>query len=351
MSKETQQRTVYLDILRVFACFFVVMVHVSAAWLEEPQIPSFHFTVSYTFNTIAIAAPAVFLALSGAVFLNPDLVTDVSPKKMWKKYILRLVVAYVVWSILYTVVKWAPYYTFSMEAVRVYVKEFFFTPIYHLWFLPALMVIYAFLPILRPGLSDPARCRYFLILYIPFQILMPLILSFDIPGKEVISAVSGRFPYMLLGYIGYFVLGRFLDTVSIRKTGRAALYTVSVLCTALSIWYSCRESVRAGYLVGFSNTLYSLSSFLLVCAAFILFRQITCEKEGLRKAISFLAKLTFGIYLLHPMVLDFASRLLPGMMELPAIVEIPLITLCLFLLCIPIVWVLRKIPFVNRYLV
>lgn len=41
----------------------------------------------------------VFIMISGAIFLNPDF--DLSWEKLFKKYLRRIVVSYLIWQLIY----------------------------------------------------------------------------------------------------------------------------------------------------------------------------------------------------------------------------------------------------------
>ncbi|MDF4028953.1 hypothetical protein [Lactobacillus delbrueckii] len=41
----------------------------------------------------------VFIMISGAIFLNPD--SDLSWEKLFKKYLRRIVVSYLIWQLIY----------------------------------------------------------------------------------------------------------------------------------------------------------------------------------------------------------------------------------------------------------
>lgn len=81
MKPSVKKHIIYLDVIRVIACYLVIVVHISANQLSVLPRNSFDFHVSLFLNTLSIAAPALFFMLSGAVFLNPSF-EELSVKKV-----------------------------------------------------------------------------------------------------------------------------------------------------------------------------------------------------------------------------------------------------------------------------
>lgn len=351
MEKSAKEHIIYFDVIRVVACFFVIVVHVSANQLTALNPKSFDFQVSQFMNTLSLTAPAVFLMLSGALFLNPDLM-NVSIKQLWGKHILRMAISYVFWSYLYTFIIWLPYYSFSLETVKAFALEFFYgVPMYHMWFIPAIISIYMVLPLLKPAFADKRRCKYFLILFFVIQILIPTILKFDFPHKNLMKIAYSRIPFLLcIGYVGYFVLGYYLSVEKISKKMRIVTYASGILGLLAAAGINGYFSVRQNASVLPLDDIFSLNGFLFASAVFVAFRHVPWKTSKYTKYVSKLSKLTFGIYLLHPIIMDFFFHKCPFLLKLPAIVWIPAIAAATFLLCTVIAWILSKIPIVNKYL-
>ena len=350
METSDKEHIIYLDILRVIACLLVILVHVSAKQLDAFSPKSFDYQISQFFNTFSIASPAIFFMLSGALFLNPAS-KDISIKKLWGRYILRMVVSYVFWSCLYTFIIWLPYYTFSAETVKAFILEFFKgVPMYHLWFIPAIISIYMVLPFLKPAFADTHRCRYYLGLFMVIQIFLPTLLKFDLPHGDLIQSLYMRTPYLLcIGYVGYFVLGYFLSVEKISRKTRMIIYAAGILALAAAVGVDGYLSVRQNNAVLLFNDLFALNSFLVVSAMFVAFRHIPWKKNRFTKAVTKLSKLTFGIYLLHPFIMQMLFGHCPFLLKLPAIVWIPTTTVAIFLCSTVVIWVISKIPIANKY--
>ena len=67
------------------------------------------------------------------------------------------------------------------------------------------------------------------------------------------------------------------------------------------------------------------------------------------KPIQELSKLTFGIYLIHLLILEICYSLGVNIQILHPIISIPLLAVIVFICSGGIIWLLRKIPVVGTY--
>lgn len=352
MKTSDKERIIYFDIIRIMACYLVIVVHVSANQIYDFSPKSFDYQVSQFLNTLSITAPAIFFMLSGALFLNPDS-KDISIKKLWSRYILRMVVSYVFWSCFFTFIFWLPYYTFSLETVKAYIQEFFYgVPMYHMWFIPAIVSIYMVLPLLKPAFADKKRCKYYLYLFMVIQIFIPTVLKLNFPHEDLIRALYSKIPYLLcIGYVGYFVLGYFLSVEEFGKKSRIVIYVLGILSLIAAVGIDGYLSVYQNTAVVMFSDLFSINSFLVVSAVFVALRYIPWKANKITKAVSKLSRLTFGIYLIHPLFMQMFFEHCPFLLKLPAIVWIPSIAIATFLCSTIVIWIISKIPIANKYLI
>ncbi|SFO21753.1 Acyltransferase family protein [Pseudobutyrivibrio sp. UC1225] len=91
------ERKVYCDYLRFFAVFAVCVLHVSAFNWACTDVNSLEWQVFNFYESIVRWGVPIFLMISGTLFLN----REISIKKLFSKYIFRMVVAFVFWSLFY----------------------------------------------------------------------------------------------------------------------------------------------------------------------------------------------------------------------------------------------------------
>ena len=86
-----QERVVYADLLRIFATFAVIVMHVAASGWSSTPVSSFDWQVYNLYDSLARWAVPVFVMLSGMFLLDPQ--KDTSTAKIYRKYILRIILA------------------------------------------------------------------------------------------------------------------------------------------------------------------------------------------------------------------------------------------------------------------
>lgn len=97
--KKTNNRLYYLDLMRIVATFAVVVIHtVGINWAELSPV-TFNWQICNLFDGISQWCVPIFVMISGALFLNrePDI------KKLYSKNILRIITAFIFWTVLYGV--------------------------------------------------------------------------------------------------------------------------------------------------------------------------------------------------------------------------------------------------------
>ena len=94
-----KDRTVYFDYLRVFAAFAVIIIHTAAQNWYSVDVNSFEWQVLNFYDAIVRWGVPVFVMISGSLFLGKE----IPLKKIYAKYILRMAISFIVWSVVYTV--------------------------------------------------------------------------------------------------------------------------------------------------------------------------------------------------------------------------------------------------------
>ena len=92
-------RTHWMDCLRVLAAAAVILLHVAAKQWHTVDIRGGDWLLLCLFNGSVRWCVPLFVMISGALFLNPE--KEISLRDLYGKYILRLLVAYFVWGVVY----------------------------------------------------------------------------------------------------------------------------------------------------------------------------------------------------------------------------------------------------------
>lgn len=76
-----------------------MVIHVAADNWNAADVRSFEWQVFNFYDSLVRFGVPVFVMISGALFLKPD--KDIPVKKLYSKYIFRIVIAFVFWSFIY----------------------------------------------------------------------------------------------------------------------------------------------------------------------------------------------------------------------------------------------------------
>ncbi len=305
-----KSRYTYLDVIRIMSCIMIIFIHVAAIdWANFPAASSEWFIMN-AFDCVGIVGVPLFFMISGALILCQD--RELSLRHLWARNIPKMLFAYFLTLFCYNAIPflkgWVPIepYYIKTDLIESVLLE---RGIYHLWFLPVIIVLYMLAPILKSAFNTSKICEYYMILFAIFGGLIPLILCFDIRYKVYLNQMEEKFGlFMLTGYIGYFVLGHylhdFIKSISRRK----------ILITALACIASNTFTILTCFLDGLAknapstivNNPLSLNGLISAASIFILVRE-GCGKmnnEKLNKVLSYISSLTLGIYLVHPFVIS-----------------------------------------------
>ena len=337
-----------MDVLRIFAVFSMMLLHVCASNWDKTDISTFEWQIFNIGDSFARFCVRVFIMLSGAMFLDNS--REFSMKKMLKKNVLRLGCAFVFWSALYTVVTMLISKNFTLE----YVIETFICGRYHLWFVPAIIGLYLVTPFLRKITADKKLTEYFLILWIIFGSVFPFLKLLPYVHDSAAGLADDFQMHFVTGYTGYFILGYYLCNAEISPKIRKIIYILGVIgfaATAVGTWVLSVSKGRP------AKSLYNnfMPNVLLQSVAVITFFRYEVSKikwsEKQLKVITKISALSFGMYLFHDSINILFKQIGFGTLSYNPIFSVPCNTLIVFFVSLAVTYGLSKIPFINKYII
>lgn len=331
MQQNSNERIVYLDLLRTIATFAVIMLHVfSTAFNSQSFCPSWYYAVVCD-GLVRWCVP-VFFMISGALFLMPSKI--VMFKDVLSKYVLRLVVAYIFWCVVYCLIEVINGHTLPDDLGVCF---------YHLWFLPMLMGIYLLIPLLRKLPTDRGLTQYLLIVWLVFSFvkILPVIPSHFVP------LVTNDF----VGYVGYFILGYFLSTISFSKRRVFMICVLGVLGGLFTIIGTVVISKNRGNASEWFFRYLCPNIIIMAVAMFVFIKWIAnkCGKLVLW-FVNFVRKDLFGVYLVHVLYLNILLPRIAGLGEGAAfkVVMYPLVSVAIFVFSLFTTKLIRQIPIIRK---
>ncbi len=327
----------WVDFMRFIGAFLVVLAHIEGWGAGPAWAKNFYYTLS------RVGVPLFFL-ISGYLLLSrqEDLQT------FFKKRASRIIIPFMVWSIIYDVQNSDAFVNgVTLEGVlKLFIRILRGPRETHLWFFYSLIGLYLLTPILRVFVSKARRSD--ILYYIALWFLaMPILFI-----VEAFTPLKNGFEiYYTGGYVGYFLLGHLLGGLETRAPllwAALGLFITSFLFTFavfhLNLPPQDNELVFRSY-PSLNIVLMSLGAFVLLKAA--------GEKISpqLARLSSEAGKVSFGIYLIHPLVFGWMTLAWNALgfqtNTASPIFAIPLATLVNFLLSWVVVFVISKIPFLR----
>jgi len=358
----TSNRIAYFDHLRVTSIFLIMVLHAASLKWYDTDIHSASWLTMNAYKTLTDHAVLLFVMISGALFLS----RDIPIKKIFSKYVLRMAVAFVVWSIIYAAVS---NYMFGIGSVI----EVALASHYHLWFIPMIAGLYICLPILRLFVRSDKMIRYFLLISFIIAFVIPAVLNLlSVFGNVTISGYLGGktisdyagYMYerldeskicMVTGYAFYFIAGYYLHNIEFRKKARIILYCLAILNIAVTFAFSVLDAYTTGWPSDTFHANFNISVMLAAAAIFVFFKNVIRDESnrtGYGKIIRILSDCSFGAYLIHALVIEQLSlRLGLNALSFSTVLAVPVIAVITFAVSFAVSWLLNKIPFINKYIV
>ncbi len=346
--KDSETRKVYLDYLRIFATFAVMILHISAINWYKADVNSYNWQVLNEFDSLVRWGVLVFVMISGALFLNKDIPT----KKIYSKYILRLVLSFIAWALVYAIFKEGAIKNKISVAIEGH---------YHMWFIFMIIGLYMCIPFIKAIIQDNKRLKYYLSLSIIFAYTIPLLIvlledfgnSIIIRGLISINYhITSMNMHMVLGFAGCFVLGYYIDKINLNKKVRSIIYILGVLGFLFTICMTSIVSIKTQHFCEHYHDYFTLNVLLEAIAVFTMFKYRSYKNEKLNWFIQKLSKYSFGAYLVHILVLEKLESLTGlNTLSFNPLLSVIVIGFIVYTVSFIISTILNHIPIVKKYLV
>ncbi len=348
----SKQRVLYFDLLRIAAAFFVVVLHTATSQFGSVASGSYEWNIFNLYDGMVRWTVPMFIMLSGALFLSRPIPVE----KLYGKYILRIVIAFVVWSVLYVAeYQWCngDLYPLNRSGIILHLMRGH----YHLWYLIMLVGLYAMVPLLEPVVRSERLTRYFLVLTFVLSILLPTVMAAMKYISPDIHAAMGEIKPLFgisFGYLFYFVLGYWLSERRL-SLWRVPIYVLGVAGFAATVWLSKYLTARMGHndFTFFEYTYLNvmLETVLVFCVFRDLFGRLSVDGVT-ERLIGIASKCSFGVYLLHPFVLDLLDKNFAlNTLSFDTAKAMPVVAVVVFVVSYCMSYILNKLPIIKKYLV
>lgn len=327
--------------LRMASAFAVVMIHVCAKDYTVPDPAGSQWQTMAAYESVIRWCVPAFVMISGALLLDGQ--RQMPLKKLFRKYFLHILGILVFWSLGYALLYTGIYLKKGPREILAAAWEGY--P--HLWYLYMLLGLYLITPLLRPIAQSEKTMGYFVALAAAFSVLLPALENLGI-AAELRYFASRLNVYTVLGYSGYFVLGRLLTVRDLSPRQRLLLYLVTAAVTvACSLANGLGSAVRGEIHTPFLG--YFSPNVALQAASVFVFARSRAGDGPAPGWVCILSRLSFGIYLIHEVPIDFLRRFCGlSTMTLHPLLSVPLITLLSFGISALAAAILSRIPILKK---
>lgn len=384
------ERLVWLDWMRVAACFMVMVVHCTEPFylggegsLILTQSDAFWASL---FDSLVRSCVPLFIIASSYL----QLPSRYTAGEFFRRRTVRILVPFAVWTLVYACLWGEP-----IDNLKSLLLNFNYAS-GHLWFVYMLVGVYLLIPLLSPWAEKVSKRELKVYLWIClFTTLMPLIRDWMTEGGLAITYGPTGLPrqapyplwgecswnaygtfYYLSGFVGYVLLGLYLrcfvGELSWGKTLGIALpcYAVGFVITFGGFLRRVMETAggtfpiegKVDMAVWWETTWYndSIGVALMAIAWVLLFRKVKACGGFYRKVLLPVSKASYGMYLCHLIILVPISSAIRGWLGTgtdgclgfwTTPVEILLASLCSFI-CVAVVSILlQRIPKIGKYII
>jgi len=359
MAQKLDGRVVFADLLRVFATLAVIVLHLASSQMGMVSMNSSAWRVFNIYDALVRWCVPVFVMLSGMFMLDPK--RSLPLGKLLFHNCLRVFLALLFWAALYALEGCVAAYgldALSLSVYLSYLRAIFLgtNTHYHLWFLYMILGLYLVTPILRAFVRGASRAdlHWFFLLCFLFASLLPTLFKLWPNATAPLHAWYDKLSVQLvLGYVGFYVAGWYLREYTISRVAEAVIYILGILGAVVTAWGTRVLSLRAGVLVEVLYLFLSPNVVLFSVAVVVLFRYVlgVSDERSRRQRLSGVARISFGIYLVHDFFLIILGHLGLTTLSFAPVLSVPVLAALVFLCSFALAWLISRIPFLGRWLI
>lgn len=330
ITQREDQNPLALDNLRAIATIAVIVLHASSPALYKfNKISPAQWWFSNIIDSSVRFSVPVFLMLSGHLLYNK---TYTSTKEFLLKRLKRIMPPFLFWSAVYLLLN---IYTGTIPAAAI--KQLSTGTYYHLWYVYMIIGIYLCMPFMQKWVvgASANELLFFLTIWLCIGLLQIPTFANHIPAMSIIS---------FLGYLGYTVLGFFIGKYRLNVVNKIPVYTIGLTITAVC---TCLVSTYNHKFNGLFYNYLMPNVVLMAIGVYHFYDDRTIKNERVLKIFSGISLNSFGIYLLHPLLLFFMDKYGINSMLLHPVIGILLTTTIALALSYCIIALLKKLPLVR----
>lgn len=301
-----EKRNTSVDILKIIACFSVVILHVSG--IIANNINS-NYTINHLLYYSSVLAVPIFFMVNGYLLLNKE--------SLSYKYIINKIVSIIFvvfsWNLIMFVLKFLigkgsnnPF----IESAKSFLQKGYF---WQFWFFGALIIIYSVLPVIHKYFRDNKTALIITLTFIIISLTVDILSIYKSFNGQSIIQVHVVQTFRIWTWFSYYLLGGLLGKEQFKnyllnKISKKTNVIVVVISFFIINFYQ--------YFIG--KTLYNntfaeyfydnIFVFIYIISFFILILRQDFNKYR-NRTIETISKNIMGVYIVHVTVLKICTHI------------------------------------------
>lgn len=356
LQQEPPRRELVPDVLKCLGCLCVIVIHTASEGMAVLDVGTANWLSAVFWGCVCRPAVPIFLMVSGALLYDPA--REMSLRRIYTRYFLRILLILLVWSFAYELYfiagYWILYRWFNPMSIPDAVRNVLtFRHHFHLYYLQILLIFYCFLPLMRTFTAHAGRDvqHYMLIVWFVLGIFLPTLFRFK-PFSDT-EGIPAQYPLnMTYSAMGYSLMGWYIKNTEITRADLRRWLPLFLAGFAVVFGVTVGVSVTRGQL--YQNAIYGFTPgvALMAIGAYGSISALYADRDsGSMPHVTWISKASFCIFLSHHVyVMFFRTVLHAAYMSLP-VVLIPLESAAVFALSVLTYVILRRIPWVKDHLI
>lgn len=328
------------------------MLHIAAPFSVSMELHGIKWWwVGNIFNSATRWSVPVLILITGKLMLDNKREEEIFT--FLRKRLVKVVIPLVAWSFIYILLVNKLNIEWGSQFVLSFLKKLYLGNVHiHLWYLYMIVGLYLITPIIKPYINNVKKDN--LIYFIVIWFIANGIIGFS----EKFTGYSLAFNLSFFHWsIGYFILGFILGKYDLSKVQEGIIYILGFLGLVATIYGSYLiTKFNNGIIIDHGYSYYAPNVIFTSVAVFLMGKKIDWYKligdnKLINKIIKSLSSTSFGIYLVHLLVLRVISSGYLGITINPAsfnpVLSIPLVSIITFIISHFIVVILQKIPLLK----
>lgn len=318
------------------------MLHTAGVFVEDYENININsWKIANFIDSFVRFCVPVFLMITGAVLLDKDESMSFFLRKRYK----RILIPFIFWNCIYLVIKilLLPKHI-NVDFLLIY-NAFIRGSSHHFWYIYMILGVYLFIPIIRKWtISAHKNEVIFFLLIWTITLFIPSYFSEYFIDIELIYFSK---------YLGYIVLGFFIDKFVLNKTKIVLVGFLIYFIAGLTIyWLTYFFSEKSGNFFSMFYEYLTPNVAVMSIGIFIFFKFLNIKSNS----ISYLFdKFSYGIYLVHVLVLKFLLLLTYSLVILNSPISVGLyifiIGITTYLLSFIVIYILTRIKILESVVV